>query len=68
MKAIIDFKEDGSIIISYGIEYNKSIYDGLTVDIPDDYNPEFYDYIPAVPGIFDPNGFVRKSVEKEENI
>jgi hypothetical protein len=29
-----------------------------TYEIPDDYSPERYNYIPAVAGVFDPNGFV----------
>lgn len=32
-----------------------------TYDIPDDYSPEKYNYIPAVAGVFDPNGFVLKT-------
>lgn len=33
---------------------------------PEDYHPLEYDYLPSVPGVFDPAGFVRK--EKEINI
>jgi hypothetical protein len=31
-------------------------------DAPSDYSPERYNYIPAVAGVFDPNGFVLRNV------
>ena len=34
---------------------------------PDDYDPLVYDYIPQTSGVFDPNGFIRKPIETEEN-
>ena len=33
-----------------------------TYEIPDDYSPERYAYIPSVAGVFDPNGFRLKNV------
>ena len=37
-------------------------------DIPEDYYPDKYDYIPSVSGVYDPNGFVLKPVTQPMNI
>lgn len=34
-----------------------------TYEAPDDYSPEIYEYTPAIPGVFDPNGFTLKQQE-----
>lgn len=45
------------IILAYGIVLiGEDVYE----PIPEDYSPQKYDYIPAIIGIFDPNGFVIK--------
>jgi hypothetical protein len=35
-------------------------------EIPNDYHPSKYDYIPSVSGVYDPNGFVLKEVISEQ--
>lgn len=29
-----------------------------TYPAPDDYSPEKYNYVPEIPGVFNPNGFI----------
>jgi len=51
------------IIVSYG-----EVLSGADVfDIPGDYTPERYDYIPAVAGVYDPNGFIPKPPPENNN-
>lgn len=63
MRAIVDLEND--MILSWGRLYNEPQYHEKTVEIPDDYDPDVYDYIPAVSGVFDPNGFIRKPIEEQ---
>lgn len=58
MRAIVDLLENK--IVSWGRLYDSPEFLGITFDIPNDYNPLFYEYIPSQPGVFDPNGFVLK--------
>jgi hypothetical protein len=55
MKAIIDFSTD--TILSWGKLYES---DPEAVDVPDDYSPERYDYVPEIPGVYDREGFIPK--------
>jgi hypothetical protein len=62
MKALIDFSTD--TILSWGKLYES---DPEAVDVPDDYSPESYDYVPEIPGVYDPDGFIQKPILAEQN-
>lgn len=47
----------GQLINDEIVVYGKSLEGQDVYDIPDDYSPEKYNYIPSVAGVFDPNGF-----------
>lgn len=58
MRGIFDFTND--TVVAWGVLYDDPQYDAEAFEVPDDYSPERYDYIPAVAGVYDPNGFTPK--------
>lgn len=56
MRAIFDFTNN--TVVAWGILYDSPEYDGIAFNVPDDYSPERYSYIPSISGVYDPNGFV----------
>lgn len=69
MKALIDFTGEitgqQDLVYQYGpvLESNPN-----AVEIPDDFSYGLYDYIPAVAGVYDPNGFVLREAEGEVDV
>lgn len=50
----------GQLLNDAIVAYGDSLTGIDVYDIPDDYSPEKYNYIPDVVGVFDPNGFTLK--------
>ena len=51
-------------IVVFGI--NKEPDNIQFFEIPNDYHPSKYDYLPSVSGVYDPNGFVLKQEASDE--
>jgi hypothetical protein len=66
MRGLIDFTGEltGQQDLIY--QYGPALEDDLEAFVlPDDYHHALYDYLPQVPGIYDPNGFYLKPTENE---
>lgn len=55
----------GQIINDVIIVYGNFVSGDNVFEIPDDYSPEKYNYIPSVAGVFDPNGFILKPITSD---